>query len=165
MRLIWQALALAAGLAKPRGRASSRGKAARLAASIAKDEKPGRGHFPKAAAALAVKPALPARRRNGSGCWLLAAAAVCAGAGASAWAADTQRGAELYRSHCAQCHGAGGRPQLPGTPDFTTPTALLRPDMTLLNVVREGRGAMPAYAVQLRDREILDIVAHLRTLR
>lgn len=89
-------------------------------------------------------------------------AACCA---APAGAADTQRGAELYRAHCAHCHGAGGRPLLPGTPDFTTPTALLKPDLTLLSLVRDGRGGMPAYAVQLRDREILDIVAHLRTLR
>ena len=29
----------------------------------------------------------------------------------------------------------------------------------------KGRGGMPAYQGQLRDREILDIVAHLRTLR
>jgi cytochrome c6 len=50
-------------------------------------------------------------------------------------------------------------------PDFTRPTALLEPDLTLLATIRAGRGAMPAYRGQLRDREILDIVAHLRTLR
>jgi cytochrome c6 len=31
--------------------------------------------------------------------------------------------------------------------------------------IRTGRGAMPAYQGVLRDREILDIVGHLRTLR
>ena len=80
-------------------------------------------------------------------------------------AADVARGADLYRQHCAACHGAGGRPVLPAAPDFSRPTALLKSDLALLARIRDGRGAMPAYQGQLRDREILDIVAHLRTLR
>jgi mono/diheme cytochrome c family protein len=34
-----------------------------------------------------------------------------------------------------------------------------------MSAIRAGKGAMPAYQGQLRDRDILDIVAHLRTLR
>lgn len=82
-----------------------------------------------------------------------------------AWAGDPLAGADLYRRHCAACHGTAGRPVLPTAPDFSRPTALLKPDLTLLNAIRAGRGAMPAYEGQLRDRQILDIVAHLRTLR
>jgi cytochrome c6 len=81
------------------------------------------------------------------------------------WAGDVWAGADLYRRHCANCHGPDGRPVLPTAPDFSRPTALLKPDLTLLATIRSGRGAMPAYNGQLRDREILDIVAHLRTLR
>jgi len=80
-------------------------------------------------------------------------------------AADSLHGADLYRRHCASCHGPGGRPQLPGAPDFTQPTALLKADAALAATIRSGRGAMPGYAGQLREREILDLVAHLRTLR
>ena len=54
---------------------------------------------------------------------------------------------------------------LPTAPDFTQHTALLKPDLVLLAAIRRGRGAMPAYDGLLRDTEILDIVAHLRTLR
>jgi cytochrome c6 len=54
---------------------------------------------------------------------------------------------------------------LPSAPDLTKPMALMKGDPALLASIRSGRGAMPAYAGQLRDREILDIVAHLRTLR
>ncbi len=93
---------------------------------------------------------------------MLAAALVAA---APARAADVQRGAELYRLHCTSCHGAGGRPVLPGAPDFTQPIALLKPDLRLLDALKAGRGAMPAYAGLLRDAELLDLVAHLRTLR
>jgi cytochrome c6 len=89
---------------------------------------------------------------------------------ASAWpgttnAADVSRGADLYRLHCTVCHGPAGRPVLPGAPDFSRPTALLRSDLELMARIRDGRGGMPAYQGQLRDREMLDIVAHLRTLR
>lgn len=95
---------------------------------------------------------------------LLALLAACAALG-MAHAADPLRGAELYRTHCVSCHGPGGRPALPGAPDFTQPMALLKPDTQLLDSIRRGRGAMPAYAGALRDRDILDLIAHLRTLR
>lgn len=84
---------------------------------------------------------------------------------AVAHAADVIKGGELYRQHCASCHGSNGRPQMVGAPDFSQPTALLKPDMTLLQSIRTGKGAMPAYQGLLRDRDLLDIVAHLRTLR
>ena len=80
-------------------------------------------------------------------------------------AADPLRGAELYGRHCGSCHGGAGRPVMPSAPDLSRPTALLKPDAVLLATLRAGKGAMPAYQGQLRDRDILDIVAHLRTLR
>jgi cytochrome c6 len=100
----------------------------------------------------------PALRRSGITALLIAASVV-------AQAADVIKGSELYRQHCASCHGNNGRPQMIGAPDFSQPTALLKPDMTLLQSIRTGKGAMPAYQGLLRDRELLDIVAHLRTLR
>lgn len=83
----------------------------------------------------------------------------------AAQAGDSIGGAQLYQIHCSTCHGNDGRPVMPTAPDFSRPTALLKPDLALLATIRAGRGAMPAYQGQLRDREILDIVAHLRTLR
>lgn len=80
-------------------------------------------------------------------------------------AADPRHGAELYGRHCSTCHGGDGRPVMPTAPDFSRPTTLLKPDTALLASIRAGRGAMPAYQGLLRDRDILDIVAHLRTLR
>lgn len=94
-------------------------------------------------------------------CALLTALALAA----PVQAADVQHGAALYRQHCALCHGPAGRPALPGTPDLSRPAALLQPDLSLLAGIRNGRGAMPAYQGVLRDRDILDIVAHMRNLR
>ena len=104
----------------------------------------------------------PRRRGSAAAPWLLIAALA---AWPAAHAADTVKGAELYRLHCAGCHGGDGRPVMPMAPDFSRPTTLLKPDLTLLAAIRAGRGAMPAYQGLLRDREILDVVAYLRTFR
>lgn len=94
--------------------------------------------------------------------WVLAATLSALPA---AQAADVIKGAELYRHHCSGCHGGAGRPVMPTAPDFSRPNSLLKPDLTLLGAIRGGKGAMPAYRGQLRDSEMLDIVAHLRTFR
>lgn len=89
--------------------------------------------------------------------WLLLAGA--------AHAADPGHGADVYRQHCAGCHGNAGRLVLPGAPDLTRPGALLKPDTALAATLRSGRGGMPAYAGLLKERELYDVIAHLRTLR
>jgi cytochrome c6 len=43
--------------------------------------------------------------------------------------------------------------------------ALAKPDSVLVTTIRSGRGAMPAFGGMLRERELADVVAHLRTLR
>lgn len=94
---------------------------------------------------------------------MLAAMLLALAAGPAA-AADIARGGTLYATHCAMCHGASGTPVMPGAPNFRRMEALMRPDMQLLTAIRNGKGAMPGYFGVLRDREILDVVAYLRTL-
>ena len=94
----------------------------------------------------------------------MAAAAFLALAGSSALAADISKGGTLYATHCAACHGANGNPVMPGAPNFRRLETLMRPDMQLLTSIRNGKGAMPAFFGVMRDREILDVVAFLRTL-
>ena len=78
-------------------------------------------------------------------------------------AADTVNGSKLYASHCASCHGNRGEGIMPGTPNFARANSLLRPDGTLLQTIKDGRNAMPGYYGILKEREILDVIAHLRT--
>lgn len=101
------------------------------------------------------------------GCAAALCAAVFAGAlgTAPARASDIMAGARLYQKHCATCHGTDGRPVMPGAPDLSRPEALMKADPALLATIRAGKGTMPAYAGMLRDREILDVVAHLRVFR
>lgn len=84
--------------------------------------------------------------------------------GGVAAAADVQRGGSVYSSHCAVCHGANGSPVMPGAPDFRRMERLMQPDVRIATAIRNGKGAMPAYFGVLRERELFDVVAYLRTL-
>jgi cytochrome c6 len=103
--------------------------------------------------------------RGAASVWLSTGLLLLAVMPSPAPAADVIQGNELYKRHCAACHGSDGRGVMPTAPDLSRPTALLKPDPVLLDAIRAGRGAMPAYRGVLRDREILDIVAHLRTMK
>lgn len=80
-------------------------------------------------------------------------------------AADINKGRQVYGTHCASCHGQNGISVMPGAPNFARTEGLLRPDMALLNAIRAGRNAMPAYMGILSDRDIMDVIAYMRTLR
>jgi len=80
-------------------------------------------------------------------------------------AADLARGSQIYALHCAVCHGPTGQGGVPGAPRFNRGERLLQSDAALLEAVRRGRNVMPAFAGVLRDREILDVIAYLRTLQ
>lgn len=79
-------------------------------------------------------------------------------------AADIIKGGRLYTSNCALCHGSAGISVMPGAPSFARGDGMLRPDMTLLAAIRAGKNAMPAFQGMLPDRDIMDVIAYLRTL-
>lgn len=80
-------------------------------------------------------------------------------------AADIMRGGQIFRSHCAACHGANGLATMPNAPSFARGERLMQPDMALMMTIRTGRGPMPSFFGILNDRDLLDVVAYLRTLR
>ncbi len=80
-------------------------------------------------------------------------------------AADISNGRQLYNLHCASCHGPSGISVMPAAPSVARPGTLMQPDMALLNSIRSGKNAMPAYMGILKDREIFDVIAYMRTLR
>jgi cytochrome c6 len=79
--------------------------------------------------------------------------------------ADLARGSQIYALHCSVCHGPAGQGGIPGAPKFNRGERMLQSDQALLDSVRRGRNVMPAFAGVLREREILDVIAYLRTLR
>jgi mono/diheme cytochrome c family protein len=87
-------------------------------------------------------------------------------------------GKAVYDRHCATCHGATGQADGPGTgnlpvkPPAFTDGRLMNPlpDDFLFTVIQKGAGAvglapqMPAFQPPLSDREIRDVIGHVRTM-
>lgn len=77
---------------------------------------------------------------------------------------DIIRGAEVYRQHCASCHGVRGMSTWPGAPNVARREGMLQPDLVIVERLRTGRNAMPGYRGVLTDRDLLSVVAYMRTL-
>lgn len=92
-------------------------------------------------------------------------ALVLALAAPAAPAADVMKGGQLYRMHCASCHGASGISMMPNAPSFARGERMMQPDPMLLGSIRKGRGAMPGFFGVLSDRDTLDVIAYLRSMR
>jgi cytochrome c6 len=82
----------------------------------------------------------------------------------SSFAADTTKGEGLYNLHCSDCHGTSGISTMPDAPNFAQNESLMQTDHNLLISIKNGKNAMPAYQGILKDQDILDVIAHLRTL-
>jgi cytochrome c6 len=91
---------------------------------------------------------------------LLAAWLPCTGA-----AADVMQGRNHYETYCRNCHGDDGRGVIAGAPDFSRGQGLMKPDAALVSGLKTARGGMPSFQGILRDQQILDVVAFLRTLQ
>jgi cytochrome c6 len=79
-------------------------------------------------------------------------------------AADSFKGKQLYTANCAICHGVTGKSAIPGAPNLNRGDGMLRPDFTLLAAIRSGKNAMPAFQGIMTDRDIMDVIAYMRTL-
>lgn len=80
------------------------------------------------------------------------------------YAADSIKGSKVYQQHCSNCHGARGVSNMSGVADFSRGEGLFKSDIDLLKLLQRGKGMMPAYQGRLSDKEILNVIAYMRTL-
>ncbi len=79
--------------------------------------------------------------------------------------AAAQDAAATYKSKCAMCHGADGKGGKMGTKDFASPEIQGMTDAQLSDIVTKGKAPrMPAYGDKLKESEIKELVAYIRTL-
>src|SRR5579863_4737734 len=78
--------------------------------------------------------------------------------------AVAQDAAATYKAKCAMCHGPDGKGGKMGTRDFASPEVKAETDAQLTDIITKGKGKMPAYGEKLKDTEIKDLVAHIRSL-
>jgi mono/diheme cytochrome c family protein len=103
----------------------------------------------------------------------LAACVICP---AAAWAqSDAAHGESLFAQFCAGCHGKDGRGGahtfMPHVDTLTKKGYIDQvPDETLAFIIAEGgapagkSGYMPAWKSKLSEKDIQDIIAHIRSL-
>jgi mono/diheme cytochrome c family protein len=82
------------------------------------------------------------------------------------------RGARLFDTYCAICHGPQGAGDGPvgkkfgmPLPPLTDPAVTERPDGYLYGTIREGGFVMPSYGEMMTPEERWAVVHHLRSLR
>ena len=81
-------------------------------------------------------------------------------------------GEEAYRQHCTICHGQQGKGDGPAAsafdpspPDFTSPeSVVLLTDDELLEIVAEGRRAMPGFETVLEPELLPMLIGYVRDL-
>ncbi len=78
--------------------------------------------------------------------------------------AAAQDAAGTFKAKCAMCHGADGKGGKMGTRDFASPEVKAETDAQLTVIITKGKGKMPAYEGKLKDTEIKDLVAYVRSL-
>lgn len=80
--------------------------------------------------------------------------------------AAAQDAASTYKAKCAMCHGADGKGGKMGTKDFASPEIQGMTDAQLADVISKGKAPkMPAYGDKLKESDIKDLVAYIRTFK
>ena len=83
-------------------------------------------------------------------------------------AVQAQDAAATYKAKCAACHGPDGKGsamgQKMGVRDFSSADVQKETDAQLTEIVTKGKGKMPGYDGKLKDSEIKDLVAYVRSL-
>ena len=109
---------------------------------------------------------------------LLFSASVFSLGAPSLLAQDRAQGKKLYSMYCANCHGESGKGDGPAAKSLPvksadhTNGALMNQisDKVLLEIISKGGNAagksafMPAWGGQLKEKELLDLVAYIRSL-
>lgn len=79
-----------------------------------------------------------------------------------------QDAAGTYKAKCAMCHGADGKGSPTGLKmgahDFTSADVQKETDAQLTDAITKGKNKMPSYDGKLKDTEIKDLVAYIRSL-
>lgn len=78
--------------------------------------------------------------------------------------AVAQDAAATYKAKCAMCHGPDGKGGKMGTRDFASADVQKETDAQLTEIITKGKGKMPSYDGKLKDTEIKDLVAYVRSL-
>jgi mono/diheme cytochrome c family protein len=86
-----------------------------------------------------------------------------------AWSAESA-GEATFKAKCVLCHGADGTGNTPlgkqlQAANLHSPDVQKRSNADLHKVIHDGQTNMPAFADQLSDEEITQVIKYVRTFR
>jgi len=95
--------------------------------------------------------------------WLVVASAT------EAAAAESDPGVVNFEMHCATCHAQNGSGDTPvgksvKIPDLRSPEVQSQPDAQLVEIIANGKGAMPPFKSSLSKDQIDALVKHVHQL-
>jgi len=110
--------------------------------------------------------------------FLIALYAIVLGPALLAHAADAEQGKKLYGQFCASCHGQSGKGDGPAAAalnpkprDHTNKEYMSKmSDEEMMKVIKNGGASvgksplMPPWGASLKDEQIQDVMAYIRTL-
>jgi mono/diheme cytochrome c family protein len=100
--------------------------------------------------------------------WLLVASAAAVAAEGPKRPTDEQRGKELYERHCVACHGATAAGDGPATAALVAEVPNLsgnvKTDKATIDLVRFGRGPMPAFEASFEGDDARRVLQHMARL-
>lgn len=76
---------------------------------------------------------------------------------------------KIYKVNCALCHAADGSGSSPsgkalGAKDLRSDEVQKKTDAELSEIIRQGKGKMPAFGKKLKPEDISKLVAYIRAL-
>jgi cytochrome c6 len=82
----------------------------------------------------------------------------------------TEDGRQIFLGNCIGCHGKNADGNTPAgrawhVPDLHSPQVQTLSDQQLLDIIRNGKGKMPAWNGLLSSIDIDNVLAYLRTLK
>ena len=77
-------------------------------------------------------------------------------------AVDVDQGREIFLQKCMGCHGEAGDGKLPGPPNFKEGEAFFKSETNIMDIVRDGKGVMPAFGGLLSDEDIRNVAAYVK---
>jgi cytochrome c oxidase cbb3-type subunit 3 len=118
------------------------------------------------------------KRRASALTFLITLGAFMLGTGLFAHAADAEQGKKLYGQFCASCHGQSGKGDGPAAAalnpkprDHTNKEYMSKmSDEEMFSVIKNGGASvgksplMPPWSASLKDEQIRDVMAYVRTL-
>lgn len=76
----------------------------------------------------------------------------------------------VYQANCSPCHGKAGDANTPAgknfkAPSFRSEAVLNQSDASLLAIVMNGKGRMPAWHDRLSEEQLKELIAFIHTLQ